>query len=109
MSEKMIENNKVSVIGEVVSGIYLQPRSVRGRVLSRQTVAVSRLSEQAGRDSADDFRAASGCIGRLPRHARWRRSASSVPTTVMRASKNRLVLSVFVREIHFLEEVYGLH
>ena len=37
MSEKMIENNKVSVIGEGRIGIYIQPRSIRGRIFISQT------------------------------------------------------------------------
>ena len=72
MSEKMIENNKVSVIGEVVSEFTFS-HEVFGEGFYIADLAVSRLSDQVD----------------VNRHE---------------GAKNRLVLSVFVREIHFLEE-----
>ena len=46
MSEKMIENNKVSVIGEIVSDFTFS-HEVFGEGFYMVDVAVSRLSEQA--------------------------------------------------------------
>ena len=46
MSEKMIENNKVSVIGEIVSGFTFS-HEVFGEGFYMVDVAVNRLSEQA--------------------------------------------------------------
>ena len=67
MSEKMIENNKVSVIGEVVSEFTFKPRSIRGRILYRRPG--SQPSERSGDViPPHDFRTASGCIERLPRN-----------------------------------------
>ena len=64
----------------------------------------SQPSERSGgRDSTHDFRTASGCIERLPRNDD---GAIGQFRSYNRheGAKNRLVLSVFVREIHFLEE-----
>lgn len=63
MSEKVIENNKVSVIGEIISGFTFS-HEVFGEGFYLVNVAVNRLSEQAD-ISADDFRAAFRCKGRL--------------------------------------------
>ena len=46
MSEKVIENNKVSVIGEIISGFTFS-HEVFGEGFYLVNVAVSRLSEQA--------------------------------------------------------------
>ena len=46
MSEKMIENNKVSVIGKIVSGFTFS-HEVFGEGFYMVDVAVNRLSEQA--------------------------------------------------------------
>ena len=46
MSEKMIENNRVSVIGEIVSGFTFS-HEVFGEGFYMVDVAVNRLSEQA--------------------------------------------------------------
>ena len=46
MSEKMIENNRVSVIGEIVSGFTFR-HEVFGEGFYMVDVAVNRLSEQA--------------------------------------------------------------
>ena len=45
MSEKMMENNKVSVIGEIVSGFTFS-HEVFGEGFYMVSVAVNRLSEQ---------------------------------------------------------------
>ena len=102
MSEKVIENNKVSVIGEIISGFTFS-HEVFGEGFYLVNVAVNRLSEQADiiplmiserlLDVKEDY---IGCtveaIGQFRSYNRHE------------GIKNRLVLSVFVREIHFLEE-----
>ena len=102
MSEKVIENNKVSVIGEIISGFTFS-HEVFGEGFYLVNVAVSRLSEQADiiplmiserlLDVKEDY---IGCtveaIGQFHSYNRHE------------GVKNRLVLSVFVREIHFMEK-----
>ena len=102
MSEKMIENNKVSVIGEIVSGFSFS-QEVFGEGFYMVDVAVSRLSQQAdviplmiserlvdvSRDYTGQTVEAIGQFRSYNRHE---------------GVKNRLMLSVFVREIHFIEE-----
>ena len=102
MSEKMIENNKVSVIGEVISGITFS-HVVFGEGIYLVDLAVNRLREQTDiiplmiserlLDVTKDY---VGCtmeaIGQFRSYNRHE------------GVKNRLVLSVFVREVQFLEE-----
>ena len=102
MSEKVIENNKVSVIGEIISGFTFS-HEVFGEGFYLVNVAVNRLSEQADiiplmiserlLDVKEDY---IGCtveaIGQFRSYNRHE------------GIKNRLVLSVFVREIHFMEK-----
>ena len=102
MSEKVIENNKVSVIGEVVSEFAFS-HEVFGEGFYVVNLSVSRLSDQVDviplmiserlLDVSKDYR---GCtmeaIGQFRSYNRHE------------GAKNRLVLSIFVREIHFLEE-----
>ena len=102
MSEKMIENNKVSVIGEIVSGFSFS-HEVFGEGFYMVDVAVSRLSQQAdviplmiSERLVDVSRDYTGqtveAIGQFRSYNR------------REGVKNRLMLSVFVREIHFIEE-----
>ena len=102
MSEKVIENNKVSVIGEIISGFTFS-HEVFGEGFYLVNVAVSRLSEQADiiplmiserlLDVKEDY---IGCtveaIGQFRSYNRHEEK------------KNRLVLSVFAREVEFLDE-----
>lgn len=102
MSEKTIENNKVSVIGEIISGFTFS-HEVFGEGFYLVDVAVNRLSEQADviplmiserlLDIKEDY---IGCtieaIGQFRSYNRHE------------GTKNRLVLSIFVREVNFLEE-----
>ena len=102
MSEKVIENNKVSVIGEIISGFTFS-HEVFGEGFYLVNVAVSRLSEQADiiplmiserlLDVKEDY---IGCtveaIGQFRSYNRHE------------GVKNRLVLSVFVREVEFIDE-----
>ena len=102
MSEKMMENNRVSVIGEIVSGFTFS-HEVFGEGFYVVNVAVNRLSEQVdviplmiSERLLDVDRNYEGCtveaIGQFRSYNRHE------------GTKNRLVLSVFVREINFLEE-----
>ena len=102
MSEKMMENNKVSVIGEIVSGFTFS-HEVFGEGFYMVELAVNRLSEQVdviplmiSERLLDVDKNYEGCtveaIGQFRSYNRHE------------GTKNRLVLSVFVREINFLEE-----
>ena len=102
MSEKMMENNRVSVIGEIVSGFTFS-HEVFGEGFYVVNVAVNRLSEQVDviplliserlLDVNGDYQGYTvEAIGQFRSYNRHE------------GTKNRLVLSVFVREIHFLEE-----
>ena len=102
MSEKVIENNRVSVIGEVVSEFKFS-HEVFGEGFYVVDMAVSRLSDQVDiiplmiserlMDITKDYQ---GCtveaIGQFRSYNRHE------------GTKNRLVLSIFVREVNFLEE-----
>ena len=102
MSEKVIENNKVSVIGEVISEFTFS-HDVFGEGFYLVSLAVSRLSDQVDiiplmiserlLDVTQDYR------GRTVEAIGQFRSYNC-----HEGVKNRLVLSVFVRELNFLEE-----
>ena len=102
MSEKVIENNKVSVIGEVVSEFTFS-HEVFGEGFYLVSLAVSRLSDQVDviplmvserlLDVKQDDRGQTvEAIGQFRSY------------NCHEGVKNRLVLSVFVRELNFLEE-----
>lgn len=102
MSEKIMENNKVTVIGEVISGFTFS-HEVFGEGFYLMDISINRLSEQTDViplliserliDITGDYTGmlveASGQFRSYNRHE---------------GTKNRLVLSVFVREIVFVEE-----
>lgn len=102
MSEKVIENNKVSVIGEVVSEFTFS-HEVFGEGFYLVSLSVNRLSDQVDviplmvserlLDVKQDYR------GRTVEAVGQFRSYNC-----HEGVKNRLVLSVFVRELNFLEE-----
>ena len=102
MTEKMIENNKVSVIGEVLTGLTFN-HEVCGEGFYMMDIAVKRLSGQADilplmaserlLDVHQDYSGSTmEAIGQFRSYNRHE------------GIKNRLVLSVFVREIHFMEK-----
>jgi len=102
MSEKNLENNKVTVIGQVVSDFTFS-HEVFGEGFYMVDLAVNRLSDQEDRiplmiserliDVTADHRGQTlEAIGQFRSYNRHE------------GSKNRLVLSVFVRELRFLEE-----
>ncbi len=102
MSEKNLENNKVTVIGQVVS-LFTYSHEVFGEGFYMVDLAVNRLSDQEDIiplmvserliEVKQDYRGrtleAAGQFRSYNRHE---------------GNKNRLVLSVFVRELRFLEE-----
>ena len=104
MSEKVIENNKVSVIGEVVSQFEFS-HEVFGEGFYLLEVAVNRLSDQADIiplmiserliDVTQDFRGQT--IEALGQFRSYNRHEGT---------KNRLILSVFVREFAFIESFH---
>ncbi len=102
MSEKNLENNKVTVIGQVVSDFTFS-HEVFGEGFYMVDLAVNRLSDQEDRiplmiserliDVNADHRGQTlEAVGQFRSYNRHE------------GSKNRLVLSVFVRELRFLEE-----
>lgn len=102
MTEKMIENNQVRVIGEIVSGFTFS-HAVFGEGFYMVDVAVGRLSDQTdviplmvSERLIDMSRDYIGCtIEALGQFRSYNRHEGT---------KNRLVLSVFVREINFREK-----
>ena len=102
MSEKVMENNRVTVIGTIVSDFTFS-HAVFGEGFYLVDLSVSRLSEQADviplmvserlMDLTRDYR---GCTIEADGQFRSYNRHEGV--------KNRLVLSVFVREVQFLEE-----
>ena len=102
MTEKMIENNKVSVIGEIVSDFTFS-HEVFGEGFYMVELSVNRLSEQADIiplmvserlvDVHKDYRGLTmEAIGQFRSYNRHEEK------------HNRLVLSAFARELKFLEE-----
>ena len=102
MAEKMIENNKVTVIGEIASE-FVFSHEVFGEGFYTVDLAVNRLSDQVDiiplmvsdrlMDVKQDYKGktimATGQFRSYNRHE---------------GLKNRLVLSVFVREVEFMEK-----
>lgn len=102
MTEKGMENNKVTVIGTIISEFAFS-HAVYGEGFYLVDLAVNRLSEQSDViplmiserliDVTKDLR---GCTVEATGQFRSYNRHEGV--------KNRLVLSVFVREVRFLEE-----
>ena len=102
MSDKIIENNQVTIMGEIVStftfshevfgeGFYMVDVSVRRLSNSADTIPVM-ISERlidVEQDYRGEFLMVSGQFRSYNRHDE---------------QKNRLVLSVFAREVSFIEE-----
>lgn len=102
MSEKVIENNRVSVIGEVVSeftfshevfgeGFYVVNLSVN-RLSDQQDIIPLMISERLIDVKKNYIGCTMEAIGQFRSYNRHE------------GTKNRLVLSIFVRELNFLEE-----
>ena len=102
MSDKVIENNQVSIIGEIVSEFTFS-HEVFGEGFYMMDVLVKRLSESAdvipimiserlinvGEDYTGEYIRVAGQFRSYNRHEE---------------KKNRLVLSVFAREVSFVED-----
>ena len=102
MSDKMIENNQVTMMGEIVSP-FLFSHEVFGEGFYMVDILVKRLSNSSDRipvmvserliDVTQDYKARSIMVsGQFRSYNRHEEQ------------KNRLVLSVFAREIEFIEE-----
>ncbi len=102
MSDKIIENNQVTIMGEVASkftfshevfgeGFYMVDVNVRRLSNSQDRIPlmVSERLIDVSKDYSGEFIMASGQFRSYNRHEE---------------QKNRLVLSLFVREISFIEE-----
>jgi len=97
-----LQNNSVTLIGEVVSGFTFS-HEVRGEAFYLVNLAVKRLSEQADiiplTISERLIDVTSDCMGRTLEVAGQFRSFNQ-----QGENKKRLILSVFVRDVFFLEE-----
>ncbi len=97
-----LQNNSVTLIGEVVSGFTFS-HEVRGEAFYLVNLAVKRLSEQADiiplTISERLIDVTADCMGRTLEVAGQFRSFNQ-----QGENKKRLILSVFVREVFFLEE-----
>ena len=102
MSDKMIENNQVTIMGEVATpftfshevfgeGVYMVSVNVRrlSNSMDRIPLMISERLIDVSRDYTGEFIMASGQFRSYNRHEEH---------------KNRLVLSLFVREVAFIEE-----
>ena len=103
--EKVIKNNKVTIMGEIVSGFTFS-HEIFGEGFYMMDVRCKRLSENfdtipvmvserlmdVGKDYSGQLVSINGQFRSYNRHEE---------------QKNRLILSVFAREIEFLEEVPG--
>ena len=102
MSDKMIENNQVTIMGEVATpftfshevfgeGFYMVSVNVRrlSNSMDRIPLMISERLIDVSQDYTGEFIMASGQFRSYNRHEE---------------KKNRLVLSVFVRELSFVEE-----
>jgi len=99
-----LQNNSVTLIGEVVSGFTFS-HEVRGEAFYLVSLAVKRLSEQADiiplTISERLIDVTADCMGRTLEVAGQFRSFNQ-----QGENKKRLILSVFVRDVFFLEEEY---
>ena len=100
--DKVIENNRVSIVGEIVSD-FRYSHQVYGEGFYIVDVAVSRLSELSDviplMVSERLVDVTESCIGRLVETSGQFRSYNR-----HEGLKNKLVLSVFVREWEFVDE-----
>lgn len=103
MTDKVIENNQVTIMGEIVSG-FVYSHDVYGEGFYMADLLVERLSESSDviplmvserlMDVTQDYQ---GCFVRASGQFRsYNRHEEK---------KNRLVLSVFVREVEFLDSI----
>ena len=102
MSEKNLENNKVTVIGQVVSDFTFS-HEVFGEGFYMVDLAVNRLSDQ---EDIIPLMISERLVDVTRSYQRMTLEAEGQFRSYNRheGSKNRLVLSVFVRELRFLEE-----
>ena len=105
MVDKVIENNRVSIVGEIVSD-FRYSHQVYGEGFYIVDVAVSRLSELSDviplMVSERLVDVTESCIGRLVETSGQFRSYNR-----HEGVKNKLILSIFVREMQFIVESGG--
>ena len=104
MTDKVIENNQVAIVGEIISG-FTYSHEVYGEGFYMTSLKVNRLSDQVDMipvmiserlvDVSQDY------IGETVEITGQFRSYNYHEGT-----KNRLILSVFAREIRFIDEFY---
>ena len=103
MTDKVIENNQVAIMGEIVSDFTFS-HEIFGEGFYMVDISVNRLSDSTDiipvmvserlLDVGDDYKGMKICIvGQFRSYNRHEER------------KNRLVLSVFAREIEFVEEI----
>lgn len=102
MSEKTMENNKVTVIGEIISEFTFS-HEVYGEGFYSADLSVSRLSDQA---DVIPLMVSERLVDVHQSHIGETVSATGQFRSYNRheGSRNRLLLSVFVREIEFIEK-----
>ncbi len=103
MTDKVIENNQVAIMGEIVSDFSFS-HEIFGEGFYMVDISVDRLSESTDIipvmvserliDVSDDYKGMKICVtGQFRSYNRHEER------------KNRLVLSVFAREIEFVEDI----
>lgn len=102
--EKVFDNNKVSICGEIVSG-FTYSHDVFGECFYLFDLKVNRLSDAADvipvMVSERIIKVDVDYVGKIARISGQFRSYNKHDGT-----RNRLVLSVFAREVNFVDEVY---
>ena len=102
--EKVFDNNKVSICGEIVSG-FTYSHDVFGECFYLFDLKVNRLSDAADvipvMVSERIIKVDVDYVGKIARISGQFRSYNKHDGT-----RNRLVLSVFAREVNFIDEVY---
>ena len=102
--EKVFDNNRVSICGEIVSG-FTYSHDVFGEGFYLFDLKVNRLSETADvipvMVSERIINVDNIYVGKIARISGQFRSYNKHDGT-----RNRLVLSVFAREVNFIDEVY---
>ena len=103
MVDQVIENNQVIMAGEIVSE-FVFSHEVFGEGFYMLEISVRRLSNSYGCDSAHDIGTAHRCHPEITAGETIAVSGQFRSYNRHEEKKNRLVLSVFVRELEFVEE-----
>ena len=98
MSDKVIENNQVTIMGEVVSGFTFS-HEVFGEGFYMVDVDVKRLSNSRGPDTGNGLGTTDRCDARIMTGEYLMICGQFRSYNRHEEQKNRLVLSVFAREV----------